>query len=127
MSSRTEAAFAALVGLDPLRSALVPGVESESESESEETCIARIIATPRSGATVTTSVTTLAPPTRWAPQRTASPRRRRSRYGAIGIVASAAMAVIATVLWASPSAGSPPDQAATMPVVVGQMHPSARP
>jgi hypothetical protein len=120
VSPRTDAAFAALVDLDPVRGALGPSAESESEAA----CLARIIATSRSGPEVTARVKASTPPARRAPQWS-TPARGRSRYGAIGLVASAAIAVIATVLWASPSAGSPPDQAATIPVQVGQMHSSA--
>jgi len=118
VSTRTEAAFSALVGLDPLGSA--PGTEQVASradpiGSDTEACIARIVATPGPRATTER-------PARRAPQWTAATRRRRTRYGAIGLVASAAIAVITTLLWASPSAGAPPDQAITVPAQVGQTH-----
>jgi hypothetical protein len=42
----------------------------------------------------------------------ASPARGRPRYGAFGLIASAALAVVATLLWVSPSAGAPSRQGA---------------
>ena len=60
--------------------------------------------------------------TQRAPQWAGASHGRRSRYGAIGLVASAAIAVMASLLWASPSAGAPPDQAITVPAQVGQAH-----
>jgi hypothetical protein len=68
-----------------------------------------------------------AEPTQRAPQWTRTSHGRRSRYGAIGLVASAAIAVLASLLWASPSAGAPPDQAITAPAHVGQAHTLLRP
>lgn len=121
MSARTEAAFSALIGLDPLEG--LSGAEQAASSAhpadpvgpDAEACIARIIATPRPGAMTE-------PPARRAPQWTETAHRRRARYGAIGLVASAAIAVITTLLWASPSAGAPPDQSITVPAQVGQTH-----
>lgn len=123
MSARTEAAFSALAGLDPLRGvggAGCPDSLTEPADTSTEACIARIIATPRPGA-VTAGATQRAP--QWA----RASHGRRSRYGAIGLVASAAIAVMASLLWASPSAGAPPDQAITLPAQVGQAHSLPRP
>jgi len=121
VSARTEAAFAALIGLDPLGG--VPGAEqvasrahpADAIGTDTEACIARIIATPRPGEMT-------GPPARHAPLWTKTAPRRRARYGAIGLVASAAIAAITTLLWASPSAGAPPDQAITVPAQVGQAH-----
>lgn len=123
MSARTEAAFSALAGLDPLRGVAGPGRPPSSAEPADartEACIARIIATPRPG-------TMTAEPTQRAPQWTRTSHGRRSRYGAIGLVASAAIAVLASLLWASPSAGAPPDQAITAPAHVGQAHTLLRP
>ena len=123
MSARTQAAFSALVELDPLgggpganqaasRTADLTDTDTDTDTEA---CIARIVATPRHG-------TMTNPPARRAPQWTGAAPRRRVRYGAIGLVASAAIAVITTLLWASPSAGAPPDQAITVPTPIGQTH-----
>ena len=118
MSGRTEAAFSVLVELDPLRG--VPAREQVTSRADlidgdAEVCLTRIIATPRAGAMAP-------PPARRAPQWTGAARRRRTRYGAIGLAASAAVAVVTTLLWASPSAGAPPDQAINVPASVGQVH-----
>jgi ferric-dicitrate binding protein FerR (iron transport regulator) len=121
VSARTSAAFSILVGLDPLRRGPHPqpaGSRADTTYAGPDTdaCIARITATPRSGAMAAAAAARLAPP------RTTTPPRRRLRYGAIGLVASAAAAALTTVLWASPSAGSPPDQSANVPAQVGPTH-----
>jgi hypothetical protein len=114
VSARTEAAFAALVGLDPLgggRGAEQAAWRAEPADHIDtdaEACIARIIATPRPGAVAE-------PAARRAPPWARAAPRRRTRYGAIGLVASAAIAVVTTMLWASPSAGAPPDRAVNVP------------
>jgi hypothetical protein len=122
VSARTEAAFSALVRLDPLKG--VPGAEqatsqafrADPTGTETEAYIARIIATSGTGASTE-------PPPRRVPQWTAKAHRRRVRYGAIGLVASAAIAAITTLLWASPSAGEPPDQALTVPAQVVHAYP----
>jgi hypothetical protein len=125
MSARTEAAFSALVGLDPLGGGPASGQARARTDPAHpigtdtEACIARIMATPRPGAMTE-------PPARPAPSWTGAAHRRRTRYGAIGLVASAAIAVITTLLWASPSAGAPPDQAVNVPAQVGQAHSAPR-
>jgi hypothetical protein len=122
VTARTEAAFSALAGLDPLRGVAGQGRPSLDEpgDARTEACIARIVATSRPGA--------MTPgPTPRAPQWSGVSHGRRSRYGAIGLVASAAIAVMASLLWASPSAGAPPDQAITLPAQVGQAHSLPRP
>jgi hypothetical protein len=119
VSGHTEAAFSVLVELDPLR-----GVPARKQVPSRadlidadaEVCLTRIIATPRPGAMAAAAAAGR------APQWTRAARRRRTRYGAIGLAASAAVAVITTLLWASPSAGAPPDQAINVPTSVGQVH-----
>jgi hypothetical protein len=123
VSARTEAAFSALAGLDPLRGVAGrgrPPVLAEPTDASTEACIARIIATPRAGTKTVGATQRVA-------QWTGVPHGRRSRYGAIGLVASAAIAVMASLLWASPSAGAPPDQAITLPAQVSQAHSLPRP
>jgi hypothetical protein len=130
VSARTEAAFSALIGLDPLRG--MPGAEpavspasvadptgTDTDTDTE-VCVARIIATPRPRPRPNASTE---PPARRAPQWTGRAHRRRARYGAIGLVASAAVAAITTLLWASPSAGAPPDQALTVPAHVAHAYP----
>ena len=116
MSARTESAFSALIGLDPL-GGVSPGNPADPIDTDIEARIARIVATPRLPGAMTEP-----PAARRAPQPTRTVHRRRARYGAIGLVASAAVAVITTLLWASPSAGAPPDQAITVPAQVGQAH-----
>ena len=86
MSARTESAFSALIGLDPL-GGVSPGNPADPIDTDIEARIARIVATPRHG-------TMTNPPARRAPQWTGAAPRRRVRYGAIGLVASAAIAVI---------------------------------
>ena len=119
MSARTEAAFSVLKGLDPVQGEPVPAGDRRARPASPaseidaDACVARIIATPRRDA----------PAAAWsAPRWTGAAQQRRTRYGAIGLVASAAIAVITTLLWASPSAGAPPDQAINAPSPVGQVH-----
>jgi hypothetical protein len=120
VSGHTEAAFSVLVELDPLRSVRfreqVPSRADLIDADAE-VCLTRIIATPRPGA-----MAAAAAPAGREPQWTRAARRRRTRYGAIGLAASAAVAVITTLLWASPSAGAPPDQAINVPTSVGQVH-----
>jgi hypothetical protein len=45
----------------------------------------------------------------------AAPLRGHHRYGAVGLIASAALALVATLLWVSPSAGAPSAQGAGAP------------
>ena len=119
MNGRTEAAFSVLVGLDPLRGvaareqATSPADPLDADTEARLDAHHRH-ATPRSDGRRR--------PARRAPKWTGAAQRRRTRYGAIGLVASAAVAVITTLLWASPSAGAPPDQAINVPTQVGQVH-----
>jgi hypothetical protein len=118
VNGRTEAAFSVLVGLDPLRGVAAREQPTSPADPLDPEAVARltrIIATPCPGATA-------APPVRWVPKWKWEARRRRTRYGAIGLVASAALAVITTLLWASPSAGAPPDQAIVVPAQVSQVH-----
>jgi hypothetical protein len=120
MSVQAETAFSVLAGLDPLRGGpareqmAVRAEEIEEIDDAAQACLARIIATPRPGVA--------AAPARRVPLRSGAAEGRRTRYGAIGLLASAAVAVITTMLWASPSAGSPPDQAVNAPTAVGQVH-----
>ena len=122
MNGRTEAAFSVLVGLDPLRGvaareqATTPADSLDADTEARLT---RIIATPRPGA-----MAAAAP--RRAPKWNGATQQGRTRYGAIGLVASAAVAVVTTLLWASPSAGAPPDQAINVPAQISQVHSPAR-
>jgi hypothetical protein len=121
VSRHTEAAFSALVGLDPLAGARArpprpgqPALRGDPADTSTDAYIARIIATPRPGATARPAGRTR----EWA----VAPQGRRSRYGALGLAASAAVAVVTTLLWASPSAGAPPDQAVHAAAHIVQAH-----
>jgi hypothetical protein len=121
VSKHTEAAFSALVGLDPLAGARArpsrpgpPASRRDPADMSTDASIARIIATPRPGATARHAGRTRG----WA----VAPQGRRSRYGALGLAASAAVAVVTTLLWASPSAGAPPDQAVHAVAHIGPVH-----
>src|SRR3984957_12059326 len=101
VSARTEAAFSALIGLDPLRG--TPWVEQAASpayvadptgtdtDTDTEVCVARIIATPRPRPRPRPNAST-EPPARRSPQWTERAHRRRARYGVIGLVASAAVA-----------------------------------
>lgn len=97
MSRSTDAAFSALRELDPV--APTPGAVPcrTSAQASVEMQIARILALPDGQPPADTTqgvrIWTDLPP--------------RSRYGTLGLVASAALAVIATLAWVSPSAGAP--------------------
>jgi hypothetical protein len=105
MNWHTDAVFSALVGLDPLGgSPRADGVVAPAELSplSEGVAIARIISTPRHEGS--------APGYTAKEQR--APGQRRSHLGAGGLVASAAIALLAALLWTSPSAGAPPHQAA---------------
>jgi negative regulator of sigma E activity len=97
MSRSTNTAFSALRDLDPV--APTPGAVpcGASVEASVEMQIARILASPDGQ-----------PPadnTQGVRKWTDLPPR--SRYGTLGLVASAALAVIATLVWVSPSAGAP--------------------
>jgi hypothetical protein len=97
MSRSTNAAFSALRDLDPV--APTPGVVPwrTSAEASVEMQIARILASPDGHLP--------ADHTRGVRRWTDLPPR--SRYGTLGLVASASLAVIATLVWVSPSAGAP--------------------
>jgi hypothetical protein len=98
-------ALSALTMLDPLRS-VGPRHRTPHQNPAEtemELQIARILAVPRREAPI---YRRNADP---LPQSTL--RGNRRRYGALGLVTSAAIAVIATLLWVSPSAGAPTAQA----------------
>jgi hypothetical protein len=76
--------------------------------------IVRIMAVPRGDAINSRDVRALLRPADRAATRT------RPRYGVLGLAASAALAVIATLLWVSPSAGQPIGQASV--VQTGVIH-----
>jgi len=95
MSRSTNAAFSALRDLDPVTPA--PGaVPCRASAEARvEMQIARILASPD------------AQPSADDTQRKWTDLPPHSRYGTLGLVASAALAVITTLVWVSPSAGAP--------------------
>jgi hypothetical protein len=101
MNRPTEVAFSALRGLDPIAGQLVAMVHDESSEAEVKRQIAQILTLPRTGQTGPIETNAEG---KW----TAVHRHRsRPRFGTIGIVASAALAVIATLVWVSPSAGAP--------------------
>ena len=122
MTRSSKAAFSALAGLDPLervpRTGRLASLRGPAMTSSDM-LIARIIAVPRQGQGQISDNHAGS-----APLQTGPPYRDRSRYGARGLVASAAIAVIATLLWVSPSAGAPSDQAVDTYARVDQMHSS---
>jgi hypothetical protein len=102
--------FTALTTLDPLR--WVPAEDAGGPAgggpDEVELHIACILAVPRDHG----SVRTLSRP------KVRASRLPRIHYGALGLVASAALAVIATLLWISPSAGEPIGRAGSTPAVI---------
>jgi hypothetical protein len=120
MRRTTRTAFSALASLDP-----IPSLSAHRDSRPDdadatiEIQIARILAVPGGDATAHRGVRARRLPTARAA------RRARPRYGALGLAASAALAVIATVLWVSPSAGQPVGQASVAHAEV--IHPDVVP
>jgi hypothetical protein len=114
MTRGRRTAFSALAHLDPLRSVRgEPGGRRRDPTTADiEMQIARILAVPRGDEADHRGVGSLARPT------VKASRRPRPRYGALGLVTSAALAVIATLLWVSPSAGEPIGQASVVPAGV---------
>jgi hypothetical protein len=100
MTPYEEMAFRTLARLDP-------SPRHEMEATEVDRQIRLILAQPRAPGIVDAAVGA-------CPDR-AAPVRGRRRYGAFGLVASAALAVVATLLWVSPSAGAPSGGAAGAP------------
>jgi hypothetical protein len=98
MSRSTEAAFSALKGLDPAEGATWLVRYHDPSEAAVEIEIERILALPR----VTPAETSDS-----GHGRAWTELRHRPRYGRLGLIASAAIAVVATVVWVSPSAGAP--------------------
>jgi hypothetical protein len=107
MTRRSDATFAVFAGLDPIgyeRGTECLGRRAIAAESTVTADIARIVAVPR--------------PDRIG-ERTTGRRRQpsgteqtsRSRTGVLGLALSAAVAVAATLLWVSPSAGAPSHQA----------------
>jgi hypothetical protein len=120
MTSGTRTAFSALASLDPLRSLRTErgSRQPDAAAATVELQIARILAVPRGDEADHGAVRPVPGPTaRPTPRPT---RRARPRYGALGLLASAALAVIASLLWVSPSAGEPVGRAGV--VHVGVIH-----
>jgi hypothetical protein len=107
VTGRAETAFGALAQMNPV----APG---RAESVDVDGQVARIVATPR--------------PTRRVDDRGRHRRVDRScaqgrpRYGALGLAASALLAVVASLLWVSPSAGAPSGRAADGSPHAGPVH-----
>jgi hypothetical protein len=111
VNRHADAAFSALIGLDP-----IAGVQrterldplNAADNAHEDLCVARIVAVPRPNRSKI----------RHAPregQGSGGSHRGRSPCGVLGLAISAAVAVAATLLWVSPSAGAPSRQAVTIP------------
>lgn len=108
----TDAAFTTFAGLDPAGNERGPHHldQRRMAADAVPTDIARIVAMPRrSGVSAGT--------TRQGRQAGAG-QAGRSRGGVLGLALSAAVAVAATLLWVSPSAGAPSRQANTPPIGV---------
>ena len=99
MTRLSAAAFSALASLDPARACPQGPAPRDLEAR-----IAQIVALPRQAPPAVVRPTV-------APQRVQPASRPRARYGSLAILASAALAVLATLLWVSPSAGAPTDHA----------------
>jgi hypothetical protein len=119
VNAETERIFSVLVGLDPLgptaeadRGAATLGVGVGGLNEADR--IAHIISRPRYEPTPARSTTrTLSPGAR---------NRPHLRAGAVGLVASAAIAALAMLVWASPSAGESTDRSIDLPTQVSPGH-----
>jgi hypothetical protein len=92
VTQHEETAFRTLARLDPSPCHDVGATEVDRQ-------IGRILADTRAGLFPDAGV--------GARPAGATPARGRPRYGAVGLVASAALALGATLLWVSPSAGAP--------------------
>jgi hypothetical protein len=106
-----DAAFSALAELDPIAAAQrTERVDPLTHSDDlrADRCVARIVAVPRPNPQRIDHVSTDL-------RRSGGSLRGRSPCSVIGLAISAAVAVAATLLWVSPSAGAPSQQAATTP------------
>jgi hypothetical protein len=116
VNAETERIFSVLVGLDPLgptaeadrgAATVGVGVGVGVGGLNEADRIAHIISRPRYEPTPARSTTrTLSPGAR---------NRPHLRAGAVGLVASAAIAALAMLVWASPSAGESTDRSIDLP------------
>jgi anti-sigma-K factor RskA len=113
-----DAVFSAFAGLDPsvneLRTDNIDQLRDSAEPNTE-LCIAHIVAVPRRDPKSDRH------PRREA-RRSVPHGRRHSRCGVLGVAVSAALAVAATLLWVSPSAGAPSPHAISASVNVYRAH-----
>jgi len=113
-----DAVYSAFAGLDPSvneqRTESINQLRDSAET-STELCIARIVAVPRRDPKSDRH------PRREA-RRSVPHRRRHSRCGVLGLAVSVALAVAATLLWVSPSAGAPSPHAMGASVSVYRAH-----
>jgi hypothetical protein len=122
MRTHKKAVFSALIRLEPLAGPAAQGGRASSENAAEldpELAIARIMSVPRRRLIDTHQLAS-------ATGERGAPDHRPSRLGAAGLLASAAVALVSALLWASPSAGAPPSQATAASTSAGRGA-SARP
>jgi hypothetical protein len=107
-------ALSALTRLDPLRSAGPEHRTPDHNAAAIDLQIARILAVPRHDGHADRTK----PDVVWLN----ASHHHRPRYGALGLVTSAALAMIATLLWVSPSAGAPTARASGLLADPAQSH-----
>jgi hypothetical protein len=123
VSERDERIFSVLVALDPVtrtaRTARTADAAAADGALASMTAdgIARIIAQPRPTPDVIGCGTGVAAGSRLRPPR---------RVGALGVLASAAIAAVAMLLWAPPSAGQPPHRSINVATNVAPAASSSR-
>jgi hypothetical protein len=109
VNTPTSDAFSVLVGLDPLGTVSGSNAPDTADiaAEASDTAarIAQIMVHPRHGGSADFLQ---------APVPRAARERPRLRLGALGLMASAAIAALTMLLWASPSAGEPTGRATSV-------------
>jgi hypothetical protein len=101
VTADAETTFCTLANLNPA----APGQTDSADAEMDAQ-IARIVAVPRTTRRVDDGGHRRRADRSWS--------RSRPRYGALGLAASAFLAVVASLLWVSPSAGAPSGRAAAV-------------
>jgi hypothetical protein len=103
VTPHAETAFCTLTHMNPA----APN-RTEAAAVDMDAQIARIVAVPRTARRVDDEGRHRRADRSWS--------RSRPRYGALGLAASAFIAVVASLLWVSPSAGAPSGRAAVSPI-----------